>query len=251
MLPFVSDHLWANLVAGVCEDAPRSVHLAGLPEPVGAETGILEEVETVRRIVELGRQARSQAGLKLRQPLSRLVAQGASLPDEHLGEIGDELRVKAVELGAVEADEVRVKPNLPVLGPKLGSALADVRRELAEGRFELLPDGAVRVAGRELGPDEVLVEHGARPGWAIAAQDGLVVGLATGLDAELLREGRVNDLTHAVNVLRKEQGLELTDRISLTIPESDRDLLVYEEQIKAETLALRVELGDSLRVGPA
>jgi isoleucyl-tRNA synthetase len=144
-----------------------------------------------------------------------------------------------------------VKPNLPVLGPKLGSALADVRRELAEGRFELLPDGAVRVAGRELGPDEVLVEHGARPGWAIAAQDGLVVGLATGLDAELLREGRVNDLTHAVNVLRKEQGLELTDRISLTIPESDRDLLVYEEQIKAETLALRVELGDSLRVGPA
>jgi isoleucyl-tRNA synthetase len=97
----------------------------------------------------------------------------------------------------------------------------------------------------------VLVEHGARPGWAIAAQDGLVVGLTTGLDAELLREGRVNDLTHAVNVLRKEQGLELTDRISLTIPESDRDLLVYEEQIKAETLALRVELGDSLRVGPA
>src|SRR5204862_4364379 len=126
-----------------------------------------------------------------RQPLSRLVAQGAVVPDEHLGEIGDELRVKTVELGTVEADEVRVKPNLPLLGPKLGKELADVRRELAEGRFDLLPDGGVRVAGRELTAEEVLVEHGARPGWAIAAQDGLVVGLAIGLDEELLREGRV------------------------------------------------------------
>jgi isoleucyl-tRNA synthetase len=249
MLPFLADHLWANLVAGACEDAPRSVHLAGWPEPGPVDTAILDEVETVRRIVELGRQARSQAGLKLRQPLRRLVAQGATLSDEHLSEIGDELRVKAVELGTVEADEVRVKPNLPVLGPKLGKGLAEVRRELAEGRFELRPDGGVRVAGYELGADEVLVEHGARPGWAIAAQDGLVVGLATALDPELLLEGRVNDLTHAVNVLRKEQGLELTDRIVLTIPESDRDLLGYEEQVKAETLAVRVEVdGDSLRV---
>jgi isoleucyl-tRNA synthetase len=252
VMPFLTEHLWQNLVAGACPGAPRSVHLAGWPEASGSDGAILGEIEEVRRVVKLGREARAEAGVKLRQPLRRLVVQGAGLAAGHADEIRDELRVREVEFGEVEAHELRVKPNLRVLGPKLGRELEEVRRELAEGRFELLPDGGVRVAGRELATAEVLVEHGARAGWAIAAEDGRVVGLATELDAELLLEGRVNDLTHAVNVLRKEQGLELTDRIALTVPERDRDLLAYEEQIKAETLAVQVQAGgDELRIEKA
>ena len=129
--------------------------------------------------------------------------------------------------------------------PRLGEL------DLGEGRFEELPGGGVRVAGRELGPEEVLVERSAPPGWAIAAEDGLLVGLTTELDDELVREGRVLDLIHAVNAMRKEAGLELTDRIVLTLPEADRDLLDYEEQIKTDTLAVRVEVRDELRVEEA
>src|SRR5205823_844794 len=209
-------------------------------------------MDEVRRVVELGHRARAQAGLKLRQPLRRLVAQGVVGAARHVDQIRDELRVKEVEFGPVEATEVRVKPNLPLLGPKLGKELGPVREALAAGDFEALPGGGVRVAGHELGPEEVLVERSARPGWAIAETDGLVVALETELDEELEREARVLELIHAVNRLRKEIGLEVTDRIVLTIPEADRDLLPHEPWIASETLAVRIECGgEELRVEKA
>ena len=98
-MPFVADHLWRNLVAGVCEGAPDSVHLAGWPEVEEADAKLLAEIAEVRRIVELGRQARSQAGIKQRQPLRAAVVYGASNGTrEHADEIADELRVREVVL---------------------------------------------------------------------------------------------------------------------------------------------------------
>ena len=137
ILPFVADHLWRTLVL----DGPESVHLAGWPEVAEPDRALLDEIAEVRRVVELGRQARSSSGIKLRQPLRRLVVEGASL-DGHVEEIADELRVKEVELGAVEAVQLRVKPNLPKLGPKLGRELGTVRDALAAGEFEELPTAA-------------------------------------------------------------------------------------------------------------
>src|SRR5205823_9130593 len=142
--PFVTDRLWGTVVW----DGPESVHLAGWPEVAEPDHALLAEIAEVRRVVELGRQARSTSGIKLRQPLRRLVVEGASL-DGHLEEIADELRVKEVELGPVEAVELRVKPNLPVLGPKLGKELGAVRAALAAGEFEELPGGRFRVGARE------------------------------------------------------------------------------------------------------
>src|SRR3954452_9154611 len=117
-MPFLADHLWRVLVPG--EDAPDSVHLAGWPDVSPPDATLLDEMAEVRRVVELGRQARSQAGIKLRQPLRRLVVQGADSVSDHAAEIAEELSVKRVEFGQVDASELRVKPNLPVLGPKLG-----------------------------------------------------------------------------------------------------------------------------------
>src|SRR5439155_5900553 len=154
---------WRILVADACGGAPESVFLAGWPAARAEDGELLAEMDEVRRVVELGHRARAQAGLKLRQPLRRLVAQGVSGAARHADQIRDELRVKEVEFGTVEAAEVRVKPNLPVLGPKLGKELGPVRAALAAGEFETLPGGGVRVAGHELGPEEVLVERSARP----------------------------------------------------------------------------------------
>jgi isoleucyl-tRNA synthetase len=169
------------------------------------------------------------------------VVQGAAGAAQHAAEIGEELRVKDVEFGQVEATELVVKPNLPVLGPKLGKELGAVRAALASGAFEDLGDGRFRVGGLELEPDEVLVERSGREGWAVASSDGVTVALATGLDDDLLAEGRVYELIHRVNSLRKETGLALTDRIALTIPRADADLLAHAEWIKAETLATSLE----------
>jgi isoleucyl-tRNA synthetase len=251
LMPFLTDHLWRVLTAP-CADAPESVHLAGWPETVTPDEDLLAEIAELRRVVELGRQARATSGVKLRQPLRVLVVEGARRATGHADEIADELRVREVSFGHVDASELRVKPNLRVLGPKLGKELGVVRSALQEGAFEQLPDGGIRVAGHDLTRDEVLVEREGKEGWAVAASDGLTVALELHLDDDLLRAGRVYDLIHSVNSMRKEQGLELTDRIELTIPEAASDLLEHREWIMRETLALSVEAtGTELRVDRA
>jgi isoleucyl-tRNA synthetase len=240
VMPFLAEHLWRNLVP----DGPASVHLAPWPEVDEPDRELLAEIAEVRHVVELGRQARSASGLKHRQPLRRLVVGGASgRAAGHVDEIADELRVKDVEFGDVEASELRVKPNLPVLGPKLGAGLRDVRERLARGEFEELEGGRFQVDGHVLEPDEVLVERVGREGWTVASEDGVTVALDNALDDELLLEGRLYDRIHEVNVLRKDSGLEVTDRIKLWLP--DEDLVArFGDRIAAETLAVEIGSGE-------
>jgi isoleucyl-tRNA synthetase len=98
----------------------------------------------------------------------------------------------------------------------------------------------VRVNGHDFTADEVLVERGAREGWALAEDDSLTVAVTTELDDELRLEGRVLDLIHQLNTMRKDAGLALTDRIRVTLPERDSDLLQHEAWIKEEVLATEV-----------
>jgi isoleucyl-tRNA synthetase len=240
LMPFLTDHLWRVLTAP-CAEAPDSIHLAGWPDLPEPDRALLDEVAELRRVVELGRQARSSAGVNLRQPLRALVVEGAPLAESHAGEIAEELRVKDVTFGTVDASELRVKPNLPVLGPKLGRELATVRAALDAGEFRELPGGGFHAAGHDLALDEVLVERHGKEGWAVASSDGVTVALDSRLDAELQLEGRVYDLIHTVNSMRKDAGLELTDRIRLTIPSSAADLLVHADWIGRETLAVTVD----------
>ena len=126
-----------------------------------------------------------------------------------------------------------------------------MRAALEAGEFEELGDGRVRVDGHELSPEEVLVERRGKEGWAVAGEHGLTVALELALDPELELEGRVRDLIHRVNAMRKDLGFELTDRIVLTVPRDDGELLDHGDWIKRETLAERVELGDELRIEKA
>jgi isoleucyl-tRNA synthetase len=240
LMPFFAEHLWRELTAP-CDGAPASVFLAGWPEPAAPDGDLLAEIEDVRRVVKLAHQARSTSGLKLRQPLARLVVQGAEGAEAHADEIAEELRVDEVSFGEVDASELGVKPNLRLLGPKLGPELGAVRAALEGGDFEELPDGGFRAAGHDLSPDEVLVERRGKDGWAVAASDVVTVALDLELDAHLLLRGRVYDLIHTVNTMRKEAGLELTDRIRLTIPDADAGLLEHTDWIGRETLAVSVE----------
>jgi isoleucyl-tRNA synthetase len=243
-MPFITEHLWQNLVTGVCDSAPDSIFLAGWPAAAAADDELLDEVAEMRQVVELGRQARAQSRLRNRQPLPRLVVDGAPRAERHASEIADELRIKAVTFGPIEATDLRVRPNLPVLGPRLGAELGKIRKALNDGEFEALDGGRFRVAGHELEPDEVLVEATVKEGWVIAANEGVSVALDTEIDGELAREGRVNDTIHAVNSLRKESGLEIVDRIHLWLAAIDADLMQHAERIGAETLAVSVELSD-------
>jgi isoleucyl-tRNA synthetase len=246
ILPFLSEHLWDALVARPCDEAPDSVHLAGWParnEALADATALAEETE-VRRIVQLGRRARGEAGVKLRQPLRRAFVRGASDAAGRVDEIKDELRVKELEFDQGPVARVQLLPNLPVLGPRLGAKLREVRAALEAGDVEEEADGSLVVAGERLAPDDVIRgERIALDGWAIAEDDGISIAFDTALDDELQREGRVYDLIHHLNVMRKDAGLELTDRILVTLAEGDADLLDHADWIAREALAHEVAVG--------
>ena len=127
-----------------------------------------------------------------------------------------------------------------------------MRAALQQGDVEQLDDGRLRAAGEVLEPDEVIRgERVALEGWAIADDDGISVAFDTTLDDELRREGRVLDLVHALNAMRKSAGLELTDRIVVTLPHREEELLAYRERIANEVLAREIKLGDDLEITKA
>ncbi len=171
--------------------------------------------------------------------------QGTTLADAHVDEVAEELRVKAVEFGDIDSTELLVKPNLPRLGPKLGKELGAVRAALQAGEFEELEGGRFRAAGHELDPDEVLVERRGLEGWAVAADHGVTVALETALDPELELEGRVLDLIHQLNSMRKDVGFAVTDRIRVSLPRSYAELVdQHGDWIAREVLAVGIEVGD-------
>jgi isoleucyl-tRNA synthetase len=244
IVPFLADHLWQVLVTGPCPDAPDSVFLAGWPSVAAVDDALLEDMALVRGVVELGRRARAEAGLKLRQPLRRAFVHGAARVERFADEIKDELRVK--EIGFDQGPRARpsLLPNLRILGPRLGARVTEVRAALQAGHFEELPGGGVRVAGLDLGPDDVIRgERVAVEGWAIADEGGLSLALDTALDDELVLEGRALDLIRAVNDARKSAGLELTDRIHLRVPSTEEDVVgAHHDWIAREVLAVSIEV---------
>jgi isoleucyl-tRNA synthetase len=259
VMPFLTEHLWQNLVAETEADAPESVFLAGWPEMIEQyrDETLLVEVAEARRVVELAHAARQKGGMKLRQPLRRLVVATSepakrSLVSRQAEELAAELRVKEVAIAesAHEVAELRATPRLDVVGPRLGPNLPELRRLLAEGSFQV-QNGSLRAGGFVLAPGEFTLEYAPREGWAVAHETDYVVAVDTRLDDELQLEGRVLDLIHTIQRLRKEAGLEITDRVIVTVPANAEGLLAHEEWIKAETLATRIELGDGLAVAKA
>jgi isoleucyl-tRNA synthetase len=249
VMPFLTDHLWSVLVADVADDVPDSVHLAGWPTAHDElrDEDLLRETAAVREVVQLGRRARAQSGVRLRQPLRRLYVRGAPDAAGHTDEIAEELRVKTVEFDAGPVAQTRLLPNLRVLGPRLGRRLPEIRAALERGDVERRPDGSFEVAGEVLGPEDVIQgERHELPDWAIAEDNGISVAFDVELDDELRTEGRVLDLIHAVNAMRKAAGIELTDRIVLMLPEADADLVAHGDWIAREVLAVDVRVDGAI-----
>jgi len=244
VMPFLAERLWQVLVAEPCEDAPDSVFLAGWPEAREVDRELLNEMDSARRIVELGRRARGEAGVKLRQPLRELVVDGPAISDELAREVARELRVRHVVFRNVQNVYItRLKPNLPSLGRRgFGNAIPAISAALARSEYENLPNGNLLVAGAEIEHSDVISEFEPEPGWTVARDPEVTVALPLELDPELELEGRVLDLIHRLNTMRKEAGLELSDRISVTLPTSQSDLLEqHADWVKDEVLAVSIE----------
>jgi len=121
----------------------------------------------------------------------------------------------------VEAFARRVaRPNLKVLGPKLGKQLPEVRAALLSGDYAIEPDGSVSVQGQVLAPDEVTISLEPLENRSVAQdlrfRGGLAVALDQNVTADLRNEGRARELVHRVQTMRKDAGLSVEDRIALS-----------------------------------
>jgi isoleucyl-tRNA synthetase len=258
--PFLADEIHLNLAwgeTGALGEEPDSVHLLDFPEPdEGLEDADLElGMAAVRRAVELGRAARAQAGVKVRQPLRKAVIVATDREREEIQRLSElvarELNVKGIEFVAEEAELVRyeVKPNYRSLGPRFGKLMPQ-----AAAAVEALDPTAVaeavagertigiRVNGTEhdIEPDDVSLVLRPLDGYQVEAESGRAVALALDLDDELRREGLAREVVHAVQNARRDAGLEVTDRIELRLG-GDPELLdaarVHQDYVAGETLA--------------
>jgi isoleucyl-tRNA synthetase len=228
LCPFLTDELWTNL-GGTGE----SVHLADWPHADAAaiDRALDRDVDAARKVVTLGRAARTEAKIRVRQPLPRalvLLPGGAELSPELLTEVADELNVKRVEhiVDLTGLLEHRVAPNFRRLGPRLGARMPKVKDALAaldgaSASQALERDGILRVdvdgESIELSPDDLEIRAVAHEELALVEEGGYAVALDTTVDEALRLEGVARELVRAINDLRKTLDLELSDRIRVVV----------------------------------
>ncbi len=229
LVPFVTERVWQDVVRAVSPEAPESVHLASWPQadPALVDSALSDQMALVRRVVELGRAARSESKVRGRQPLRRALV-GApgwrDLPDSLQREVAEELNVLAFEDLAGELVDRTAKGNFRALGKRFGKQTPRVAEVIAKHSADDLAvqlgekgSISVEVDGElvELGPDEVIVTETPREGWAVLTEGGETVALDLELTPELRRAGLAREVVRLVQEARKEAGLEVTDRIAL------------------------------------
>ena len=256
--PFVADELYDNL-----SDDSDSVHLADWPEadPAAIDPELEAVMALARQIVSLGRAARTDSKLRVRQPLRRalvLLPRGTTLPDEVTAEVADELNVKALEpITDLEGlITYEVVPNFAKLGPRAGKHMPGLKQALmaadgAEVRRTLAEDGSYRVEvdgeSFEVGPDDVEVRATSHEELALAQEGHAAVALDTVLDDDLRLEGIAREVVRALNDQRKADGFEIADRIRVWLRSegAGRDALErHGDWIKDDVLAVDYDVAE-------
>jgi isoleucyl-tRNA synthetase len=260
LTPFVTEVIYQNLVRGLDDSSPESVHHCDWPQadPSMIDATLLEQMDLTRRIASLGLSARESAQLKVRQPLARALVhagEGQSLGKEFVVIVQDELNVKSVEL-VTEAGELvayKLLPNLKLLGKKLGklvpatrNALASADASAAVAAIEAGKPVTLTVEGEtiELLPEEILVQTEPAEGLAVTADKLITVGVDTVISDELAAEGMARELVRRIQNMRKDAGFDISDRIIIYHQAEGvayRVLKQWADYIKVETLALAIK----------
>ena len=255
-VPFITDEIYQNLVVGLDDKLPESVHLCLWPEVCDEEINkdLEKDMDLAYKIVKLGRSARNSANIKNRQPLSEMLISIDNLPQYYEDIVKEELNVKTVKLGADMGEYVdfEIKPNLPVLGKEYGKLIPKIREEISKlNQMDLA--NKVKNGGSEyieiedtqieLNSENLLVTMQGKEGFTFSGEGEIGVVLDTHITEELKEEGMVREILSKVQNMRKERDFEVLDHIILYVAGDEKIENIIkknEATIKRDTLTEKV-----------
>jgi isoleucyl-tRNA synthetase len=253
MVPFISEHVWQELVRPVDASATKSVHLSDFPvaNPSDIDTVLSGQVALTRRIVELGRAARAESAIKIRQPLQRalIAASGwAALPTDMREQIADELNVADLaDIADADGDlvDISVKANFRSLGAKFGGEVQAIAKAIAATDATALvknlrSQGSAQVGTWSIELDDLVITEVPRTGWMVASHEGESVALDLELTPALIAAGNVREVIRFIQDARKTSGFDISDRITVLWNAPAEIVTAVEsaqEHISAEVLA--------------
>ena len=256
LVPFITEQVWQELVIPADAQQPASVHLSDWPAVnVGAiDTELASQVALTRRIVELGRATRAESGIKIRQPLGRalIAASGwSTLPEAMREQIADELNVQTLQdIATADGDlvDISVKANFKSLGAKFGGAVQEIAKAIAATDATALvktlrASGVTTVGTWEIALDDLVITEVPKSGWSVSSHDGESVALDLELTPALIAAGNVREVIRFIQERRKSDGLDISDRISVTWNATDEMAAAIETDlahIADEVLALSI-----------
>jgi len=260
--PFFADRLYRDLTFG---EAKTSVHLDSYP--VANESIIDKKLEDnmdiVQKICSMALSLRKKEKIGVRQPLQRIAI---PVTDNSIKEgiiflkhiILEELNIKDIEFIEGQMVEKNVKPNFRIMGKKFGKqmkAAANVVTALTQEQIAQLENGSITISVEgtdyELTRDDVEISAQDMPGWSVTSEGVLTVALDITITPELRLEGVARELVRSIQQMRKDTGLEITDRIKVTVPQNeDNEACVntYGDYITSQVLADNISLGNELTI---
>ena len=236
MVPFISEHVWQTLVRIAESEQTESVHLANFPisDKSAIDEKLSSSVGLSRRLVELGRAARAESGVKIRQPLSRALVSASgweNISDEiktHIAEELNILKLDGIHVAGTDLVDISVKANFRTLGTKFGADVQVIAKEIATADpsvmvkelrknkvFKLNVDLGGKAKDIEIDIDDLVITETPRSGWSVSSHAGESLALDLTLTPELIRAGQVREVIRAIQEERKNIGLDVSDRITV------------------------------------
>ncbi|CAM1359437.1 Isoleucine--tRNA ligase [Tenacibaculum litoreum] len=267
--PFFMDRLYKDLTKATGKESFESVHIAEFPKYNAdlVDKSLERKMENAQTISSLVLSLRAKEKIKVRQPLQKIMIPvlDATQKEEILAVadlIKSEVNVKEIEL-LDDASGIlvkQIKPNFKALGPKFGKDMKLIANKIQgftqEDIIKIEKEGEISVEINDkmitLGTADVEISSKDIEGWLVANAEGLTVALDVTINDELRKEGVARELVNRIQNARKDTGLEVTDKIKLTILQADdlrESVLANENYIKAETLTNELVFVDDLKNG--
>jgi isoleucyl-tRNA synthetase len=266
LVPFITEHVWQSLVQVGEPSAAESVHLSSFPvaDSSAIDATLSSSVALSRRLVELGRAARAESKIKIRQPLARaLIAANrwVDMDPEIREHIQDELNVLKLDLLSDESEglvSISIKANFRSIGARYGADVQAIASAIAASDAaslvrDLRKAGSYTIAygdkSAEIAPDDLVITETPKEGWSVASHSGESVALDLTLTPELITAGLMREVIRTIQEQRKGSGFEISDRIHVKWnggAELAAAISEYSAQISDEVLALSIAQDGSL-----